>query len=83
MTDEYYCYLCGADSSDIPSMDEQQMEEFDFNFPEADRSAVYEGRCPFCGFSYNDEDDENGDFYEEDVYDHELITHPNWDEDEW
>lgn len=58
MMNEYYCYLCGADSSDLLNMDEEEMEEFDFQNPEADRSAVYEERCPFCGFSYDDEDEE-------------------------
>jgi hypothetical protein len=56
--DAYFCCHCGADSSDLPSMTEAEMEEFDDKNPDADRPLVYEGRCPFCGFPYEDEDDD-------------------------
>lgn len=56
---DYFCYLCGADSSDLLTMSEAQMEDFDEKHPDADRSLVYEERCPFCGFPYEDEDDED------------------------
>lgn len=56
--DAYFCYLCGADSSDLLSLTEAEMEEFDDKHPDADRPLVYEGCCPFCGFSYEDEDED-------------------------
>jgi hypothetical protein len=57
-SDSYFCYHCGADSSDFPNMTEAEMEEFDNNHLDANRPLVYEECCPFCGFPYEDEDDD-------------------------
>ena len=56
MTNKYFCYLCGADSTDLAAMtDESEMEAFDNRHPGIDRPLVYEGRCPCCGFPYKEE----------------------------
>lgn len=56
--DPYFCYHCGADSGDLVLMSEAEMQAFDDQHPEVDRPLVYEGRCPCCGFPYEDEDED-------------------------
>ena len=55
---EFFCYHCGADWSEWYNLSDEGKEALLDNNPEADISNLEENTCPSCGFSYEDDNED-------------------------